>query len=62
MTLIIIFEKKKQITNEEKYFQLKSNLEKRVQMKFYKTSFPKTANFTKHFFCEQLLKTANTNN
>ena len=45
----------------KKYFQFKSNLKKRVKMKFCKISFQKTANFTKHFFYEQIIKPYNTN-
>ena len=50
ITLMIIFEKEKEITNKQKIFQLKSNLEKRVKIKFYKKSFLKTTNLPNTFF------------
>ena len=45
------FLKKRKLINK-KYFQLKSNLEKMVKIKFYKASFLNTANFIKYFLCD----------
>ena len=43
-----------------KYAQLKSNLEKRIKKKL-QNIFSKTANVIEHFFYEHLIQTVNTN-